>query len=257
MRFRRFAWSVLGVNLFVILWGAFVRASGSGAGCGRHWPLCNGQVLPSVARPATLIELTHRVTSGLALALVVVLFWWSRRDFGRGHPVRRWAGWSLAFICSEALVGAGLVLLALVGADDSLARAGYLAVHLLNTFLLLGCLALTAHEAAAEVSSARPTPPAVGGLLGAGLLLLLLVAMSGAVAALGDTLFPSGSLAAGLRADASPTAHILIRLRVLHPALAVLSGSYLGGVAWWISRTRPGAARWGRVVVVLVRCGAR
>src|SRR5262249_51472157 len=134
MRFRRFAWCVLGINLGVILWGAYVRASGSGAGCGRHWPLCNGQVLPARPATATLVEYAHRATSGLALVLVAILVYWSRRAFAKGHPARSTAAWSLGFVVVEALIGAGLVLLSLVGADSSLARAGYLAAHLLNTF---------------------------------------------------------------------------------------------------------------------------
>ncbi|HEV8598162.1 MAG TPA: COX15/CtaA family protein [Gemmatimonadales bacterium] len=255
MRFRRFAWVVLGVNLFVILWGAFVRASGSGAGCGRHWPLCNGQLLPVEPGSSTLIELTHRVTSGVALLLVAVLFWWSRREFPRGHRARRWAGWSLGFISVEALIGAGLVLLALVGANDSLARAGYLAAHLLNTFLLLGSLALTANWAgAATRPSQAPAAGATRWLWSAGLLALLLVGMSGAVTALGDTLFPATSLAAGLRADTSSTAHLLVRLRVLHPVLALLTGAYLALMVWAVGRLRPGAGDngWARAVVALV-----
>jgi len=255
MRFRRFAWVVVLVNLFVILWGAFVRASGSGAGCGRHWPLCNGQLVPVEPGAHTLIELTHRVTSGSALLLVAVLFWWSRREFPRGHRARRWAGWSLGFITVEALIGAGLVLLSLVGANDSLARAGYLAAHLLNTFLLLGSLALTAHAAGL---AARPWQlPRVGptrGLVASALLSLLLVGMSGAVTALGDTLFPAASLAAGFRADTSSTAHLLVRLRVLHPVLALLTGGYLVFMVWSVGRLRPGAGEsgWARAVVVLV-----
>jgi heme a synthase len=254
MRFRRFAWGVLGVNLFVILWGAFVRASGSGAGCGRHWPLCNGRILQVRPAAATVIELTHRVTSGIALLLVAILFWRSTREFSRGHPARRWAGWSLGFICSEALIGAGLVLLALVGANDSLARAGYLAAHLLNTFLLLGCLALTAHWAAAD---SRPWQHSADGwarrLLALGLGCLLVVGMSGAIAALGDTLFPAASLAEGLRADAAST-HLLLRLRALHPVLAVLTGGYLAVLVWSVGRIRPGAGEsgWARAVLALV-----
>ena len=65
-RLARYAWGVLGINLLVILWGAYVRATGSGAGCGSHWPLCNGEVVPRSAGLATLIEFTHRATSGVA-----------------------------------------------------------------------------------------------------------------------------------------------------------------------------------------------
>ncbi|HEV8150224.1 MAG TPA: COX15/CtaA family protein [Gemmatimonadales bacterium] len=254
MRFRRFAWGVLGGNLFVILWGAFVRASGSGAGCGRHWPLCNGVALPSRPSTATLIELTHRISSGLALALVVLLFWWARREFPRGHRVRHSAGWALLFICSEALIGAGLVLLALVGRNDSLARAGYLAAHLCNTFLLLGSVALTAHWAAPNPQLQPPPAPAVRWGLAAGLALLLLVGMSGAVTALGDTLFPAASLNAAFRADRAAASHWLIRLRVLHPAIAVLTGLYLVGMIGVVGRTRPAVrdSGWGRAVLLLV-----
>ena len=56
----RFAWGLLAYNVAVILWGAVVRATSSGAGCGDHWPLCNGVVLQSNPRLATLIELAHR-----------------------------------------------------------------------------------------------------------------------------------------------------------------------------------------------------
>src|SRR5262245_751632 len=110
MRFRRLAWGVLGSNLFVILWGAFVRASGSGAGGGRHRPLCNGQVIPTARTTALWIELIHRTTSGLALLLVGLLCWASRREFPRGHLTRRFAALSLGFVMAEALIGAGLVL---------------------------------------------------------------------------------------------------------------------------------------------------
>jgi len=254
MRFPRYAWSVVAANLFVILWGALVRATGSGAGCGRHWPLCNGVVVPETPAAATVIEFTHRATSGLALLLVIALFWWSRRAFPKGHRARTAAGWSLVFICIEALIGAGLVLLELVGNNDSLGRAGYLAAHLLNTFLLLGALALTAHWSAERPCADPPSRGGTGGLLGAGLVAILLLGMTGAIAALGDTLFPSQTIAEGFRADTDPAAHFLVRLRVLHPVLAILAGIYLSVMVWAVGRTRPALMQgpWGRVVTSLV-----
>ena len=109
---------MLAYNLAVILWGAYVRASGSGAGCGAHWPLCNGEVIPRAPSIATLVEYSHRLTSGLALLGVVALMVWTWRVWGRGHPARRGALLSLIFILTEAAVGAGLVLFELV-ADNA------------------------------------------------------------------------------------------------------------------------------------------
>lgn len=254
MGFTRYAWSVVAANLFVIVWGALVRATGSGAGCGRHWPLCNGTVLPLTTAAETVIEFTHRVTSGLALLLVLLLFGWSRRTFPGGHRARRAAGWALLFISVEALIGAGLVLFEFVGTNDSPGRAIYLAAHLLNTFLLLGALALTAHWSTGPGRSDPPRRGARRGLLGTGLVAILAVAMTGAVAALGDTLFPATSLREGFRADADPAAHILIRLRVLHPVLAILAGLYLSMMVWMVGRRRPDPllARRGTAVTGLV-----
>jgi heme A synthase len=220
-RLARFAWIVLAYNIAVILWGAYVRATGSGAGCGSHWPLCNGQVVPRAPSVETLIEFSHRLTSGIALLAVVGLLVWTWRRCPAGHPARRGAALSMAFMLAEAAVGAGLVLFQLVADNASLARALFMAVHLVNTFALVACLTLTAHwlSGGAPVRPAeRPATAAGLALLGAG---LLLVGTSGAVAALGDTLYPASSLADGLRADLSPTSHLLVRLRVLHPALAI------------------------------------
>ncbi len=253
MPFPVFAWGVLGANIFVILWGALVRATGSGAGCGRHWPQCNGTVIPEDPSTATLIEFTHRATSGIALLLVVALWWWSRRRYPAGHRVRSAASVALVLIVIEALIGAGLVLLELVADNASGGRVAYLAGHLLNTFLLLGALALTAHWATDDRVWVRPRDGVARGLLGTGYLLVLAVGMTGAIAALGDTLFPSATLRAGFEADSDPTAHLLIRLRVLHPLLALVTGAWLSLMVWLVGRSRPGAteSRWGRRVTSL------
>src|SRR6266436_2921474 len=95
-RFRFYAWSVLAFHLAVILWGAYVRASGSGAGCGQHWPLCNGQIVPAAPLSATVIEFSHRLTSGIALVSVLVLGFWAFRAFPRGYGVRGGALLALA-----------------------------------------------------------------------------------------------------------------------------------------------------------------
>jgi heme a synthase len=222
-RLARFAWIVVAWNLAVIGWGAFVRATGSGAGCGQHWPLCNGEVVPRAPAVATIIELTHRVTSGLALLglLALVIAVWRSRP--AGHPARRAAAWSMLFMLTEAGVGAGLVLFELVADNASLARALFMAVHLANTFLLLGAMTLTARwldDGQVGMSlERRGGRAAIVGLLALG---VLVVSVSGAVAALGDTLFPATSLAHALQQDLSPASHVLLRLRVIHPTLAVI-----------------------------------
>ncbi|MEO8449596.1 MAG: COX15/CtaA family protein [Gemmatimonadota bacterium] len=255
MTFRRYAGLTLAYNLAVIVWGAFVRASGSGAGCGRHWPLCNGTVLQKSPRLETIIELVHRTTSGLALVAVLVLFVWARRRFAAGHLARRAAVFSLIFIVTEAAVGAGLVLLELVAGNDSMLRAGYLAVHLTNTFLLIGSLTL----ATIWGGERRPVPRAAGSdrdrrwIFGVALALIA-VGISGAITALGDTLFPAASLAAGLEQDRSATAHLLLRLRVIHPIAAGAAGiaAILGG--WRLTRriADERLARWAATVTGLV-----
>ena len=253
-RFAPFAWGVVIVSFLVIVWGAYVRASGSGAGCGSHWPLCNGTVLPRDPALETIVEFLHRATSGVALLLVVGLAVLARRTYPAGHFVRRAAWASLFFMVTEALVGAGLVLLELVAHNDSIARAVYLGVHLVNTFLLLAALTLTAWWGSGRPAPVRPVDwrrlaPLLLTLGG-----LLLVGVTGAVTALGDTLFPAGSLAEGMRQDTSPTAHILLRLRVLHPILAITVGTVLLvlSVRGTLRETSPATSLVGRFAAGLV-----
>lgn len=214
---------VLAYNVLVILWGAYVRASGSGAGCGEHWPLCNGVMIPRDPGIATVIEFSHRLTSGLALLVVVALLAWTRRACPAGHPARRGAAWAVFFMLTEAAVGAGLVLFQLVADNATMARAMFMAVHLLNTFVLLGWLTLTAWWLSGGSPVSLRQQGGRGLVLGLAAVGLLLVGVSGAVAALGNTLYPDGSLAEGLAADLSPTSHFLIRLRILHPTFAVIT----------------------------------
>jgi heme A synthase len=253
-RFARYAWAVLVYHLSVIVWGAYVRATGAGAGCGSHWPLCNGQVIPRSPRIETLVEFSHRVTSGLALLLVVGLLIWAFRAHAKGHPARYGAGLAMFFIITEALVGAGLVLFELVADNVSLARALWMAAHLVNTFLLLASLSLTAWWASGAQSPAIGQRRALAVLLALGCLAMLVLGMSGAITALGDTLFPAQSLSQAVRADFSPTAHFLIRLRLLHPLIAVSVALYLSLVAM-LSNAPPSGPltrRLARLLVVLL-----
>jgi cytochrome c oxidase assembly protein subunit 15 len=240
--YRVFSWFTLVYTLAVVLWGAYVRATGSGAGCGDHWPVCNGEVVPRAPTVQTLIEYTHRLTSGLALVLAAVLCVWGLRAHAKGHPVRKAAGASLFLMLTEAAVGAGLVLFKMVADNPSTARAGWMAAHLINTFLLVGAMALTCWWAEGRERLALRRQGLTGWLVAGSLAGVLVLGVSGAIAALGDTLFPASSLAEGLSQDVSPTAHVLLRLRVLHPVLAVVVGALVVFSATMVARLRPSPA---------------
>jgi heme A synthase len=225
-KFAAFTWGVLGWIMIVILWGAYVRATGSGAGCGQHWPLCNGEVIPQAPDVKMTIEFTHRLLSGGALLLIGAMVVWGFRATNREHPVRKGLVAAGILILTEALLGAGLVLFELVEANSSATRAFAVALHLANTFLLVGSLTLTAYWASGGKAIQLKGQGIKVWLLSAGLLGVLLIGMSGAVTALGDTLFPVQSLAEGIRADMAPNAHFLVRLRVYHPIIAVLIAGY-------------------------------
>lgn len=241
-RYVTYAWGVLGFNLLVILWGALVRATGSGAGCGSHWPLCNGEVVPRSPEVATLIEFGHRATSGIALLLVVGLAIGAWRGFERGHPVRRTAALALALMVAEALIGAGLVLLELVAENVSVARGFWAAGHLTNTFLLVGALAMTAWVAETGSRISLRSRGSLPLTLGLALLGVLLLGMTGAVTALGDTLFPASSAAEARAQAAAGGAHLFVRLRVWHPALAFTVALVVLLAALHASAARPSVA---------------
>jgi cytochrome c oxidase assembly protein subunit 15 len=230
----KFSLFTLIFNILVILWGAYVRASGSGAGCGAHWPLCNGEILPSTDKIQTLVELSHRLTSGIALLLVVLLFFWTRKDFPKKSAPRKYATWSLTFMIIEALIGAALVLLKLVGDNDSSHRAIVVGFHLINSFALLAALTLTwasqkkngesqessLKSKAQKSKELRQSPDYKLYFL---IFLFALVSCAGAITALGDTLFPAKSLKEGIAQDFLASSHFLIKLRIWHPALAIIT----------------------------------
>jgi len=225
--FTRYAWGVLAWNLLVVLWGVLVRASGSGAGCGSHWPLCNGEVIPSAPAVSTIIEFTHRGMSGVAFFATAGLLAWSLKLFPRGHRARKFALASFAFLIAEAALGAGLVLFRYVEANASAGRAIYLSLHLVNTQILLAMLALTAwFSRDPGRPPVRRSPLFLGALCAA-----LVVGVTGAITALGDTLFPVSSLGEGLRQDFSASAHFLLRLRVFHPMLAIAAAIFFIWIA--------------------------
>ena len=251
--FVRFAWAVLAFTLAVVLWGAFVRATGAGAGCGNHWPLCNGEVLPRAPAVKTVIEFTHRVMSGLDGFLILFLMLWAFRVYPRLHLVRQAAALSFGFVVTEALIGAALVKLEHVAQSASVGRAWSLSGHLINTLALLACLALTAFWGTQRQGKA-PVPLGSWNAWAAlpGLLLFVLAGISGAIAALGDTLFPAASLAAGFRQDFDSAANVFLRLRWFHPFLAMIAGAWLCIYALRVEARLPRAKPYARTLLTLV-----
>lgn len=229
--FARFCLLTLVFVILVILWGALVRATGSGAGCGQHWPLCNGEMLPGLARHQTLIEFVHRATSGFSLLMVIGLGLLARRRFAKGHPARLFALLSVIGILVEAAIGAALVLLRLVEHDQSLDRAVSIALHLANTCFLVGALTLLVHASSSSFSGAAFPGPGLRRRQGLWVLGgFVVLAAAGAWTALGDTLFAASSLSEGWVRDWARDAHFLERLRIVHPILAVIWAG--GSIAW-------------------------
>jgi len=225
-RFSKFSWGVLAWNVLVILWGTVVRATGSGAGCGNHWPSCNGEVIPISASIQTVIEFTHRMMSGTALILVCILLIWGLRIYPKGNYQRIGFIGAAIFIIIEALLGAGLVLFNLVETNASVFRAVAVSLHLLNTFILLAFLSLNALWASGGKPLSIKNQGGIALFLAFGLIGVALTGMSGAITALGDTLFPSTSLAHTLAEQSAPDSHFLISLRIYHPIIATIVGVF-------------------------------
>ncbi len=222
----RYAWFVVVFNVGVILLGALVRATGSGAGCGPSWPTCQGEVVPDL-QGATAVEFTHRAMSGVALILVIALAVAVWRRVDKGEPARAGALLSVVAIVGEALIGALIVLAEWVADDTSVARAVAVPLHLVNTLFLLAALTLTAFWLSGERRLDLRSDPGVKRAVILGGAALVVIAASGAVTALADTLFPSESLGR----DFASAAHLLTRLRIIHPILAIAAAS----VGWWAS----------------------
>jgi heme A synthase len=256
-RFALYAWGNVFYNLAVILWGAFVRATGSGAGCGDHWPLCNGEVIPRADAIETMIEFAHRLSSGVALLAVIGLVVWAYRLYPKGSIVRRGAAFACFFMFTEALLGAGLVLFQLVAHNESIARVYSIAAHLVNTFLLVAALTLTAWWATGYAAPRLKGQGPLGIALIGGLLATLLIGVTGAVIALGDTLFFAHLDRGGSEANLTPFVEGLTQLRIVHPFVAVLGSIIIGILGWQVARVRPSAIAtrlaWAQTALIIIQ----
>jgi heme a synthase len=244
----RFAWGVVGYNVLVILWGALVRATGSGAGCGNHWPLCNGQVIPLSPHVDTVIEFTHRCMTAGATFAVIGLLVWTFRATVKGQAARVMAVASMVLLLNEALLGALLVKLGYVTGNQSTGRVVMLSIHLSNTLLLLAALTLTARMLGTGQMWSELRLRGRNALWAViGLAATLVVGVSGSLAALGDTLFPASSLRVAMEQDFAAASPWLLRLRGVHPVSAVIAGAF---VLWLVAQGRRADA--GRLATLVV-----
>lgn len=212
-------------TILVILWGAWVRISHSGDGCGDTWPLCHGQLIPEAQQNKTWVEYSHRLTSGLFGIFVIWLFLYIR-NYVDSVRTKRFAFWTLVFTITEALLGAKLVLFRLVGSDDSVFRAFAMSLHQLNSLLLTGAVATLYFSF--RHFDLQPKFKKIFLALG-----FMLICMTGAWAALSTTLFPSENLLSGLAADFNQNSHWLVQLRISHPLMALLIGASLSLYFWY------------------------
>lgn len=230
-QFQKFAFGLLIYTLLVILWGAWVRISHSGDGCGDTWPLCNGQLIPEAEQGKTWVEYTHRLMSGI-YGLIVIYFWWvGKKLYPPGHLARKAVIATLIFMVTEALLGAKLVLFGLVTTNDTPYRAFVMALHQLNSFMLTGSVALA--FASANFSRTLNPPVRLPKYNVYFPWILVILGITGAWASLSNSLFPTDNLLQAWAEDFSSDSHFLVRLRVVHPVLAILGA---GGLAlyFWI-----------------------
>ena len=259
-RFAKYAWFVLAFNIVVILWGVFLRASKSGDGCGQHWLTCQGEVIPSAPELKTIIEFSHRITSSFAgILLIILLVWAIRRWYAAKNEQNKlalkMAIGSLIFVVIEGILGAGLVLTGNTAENLTPERPFWMAAHLINTLILLAFLTLTARYASGggKLRFKIESKYLIALAIGAGA--IFLVGISGSIAALSSMIFPSGTIAEGMAKDFSPTSHILLRLRLLHPITAIITSVFLIFLTGWLAKERGNdkkVSRWSNVLSVLV-----
>jgi heme o synthase len=239
MRFRRLSWFVLAWNLLVIAVGTVVRATKSGAGCGADWPVCRGQVVPLSPTLETIREYTHRMVSGvdgiLVLALLIFAIVLYRKNDRR---VVIAAVLSFVLTLVEAFIGAVLVKRGYVVDNKSVGRAVTMGLHLVSTFALLSALTMTAWFATYKERLTIKHQGAFGFALGVAFIGLLGLGISGAITALGDTLFPAVSHEDALEQARTGT-HFLQQLRLQHPLIAGTMGLYLLLIAGLATHLRP------------------
>jgi heme a synthase len=234
-RFARLAWSAAACTYLLILLGAIVRITGSGMGCGEHWPLCNGKLLPPLDVP-TMIEYGHRLVAGAVSVLVLALAayaWWLKRGAGSGerYPPATTAYVALGLLIVQVLLGAVTVRLSL--------PPWTVILHLGTAMLLLAALLVIARTAGpASTPGSRP-----------GLVMLVLGFVTVLLGALTANL-GAGSACLGFplcNGQIAPAGNYLQDVHWTHRLLAYSLFAYS---LWWAMHTNRRGAWW--VVALLV-----
>jgi cytochrome c oxidase assembly protein subunit 15 len=216
------SWAMIVYTVLIIAWGAWVRISGSGDGCGDHWPLCHGEAIPSAANVKTWTEVSHRYSTALFGVLVVAQLFAIRRFTPKLNPARSWIVWTLLFTATEALIGRMLVKQGLVHESQAISRMIVMPLHLLNTSLLLFSQVMSAESIAWGSRTRIKLTNRQRRWIGIGVALAALLLTTGAIAALGSHLMPATSLQEGLAHDLRADSHPAVRLRLLHPVLGLV-----------------------------------
>ena len=212
------SYTKLGIVLSIlsILAGAFVRATGSGDGCGSTWPTCKGKIIPQLSDTSEVVEFSHRSVSGILLIVTLIIFIKSR-NMSKGSIVRTTVNFLTFFVVFEAAIGAVIVLYEWVGLNSSLPRIIAVPIHLVNTFGLLACYAILYKVLLNNFKNIKQLWDRRFVFIA---FLFLLSGATGSITALADVLFPSASFYEGLMEDFDRTSEVLTRLRILHPMVA-------------------------------------
>ncbi len=218
---------MLWLTVAVVIGGALVRATDSGAGCGESWPICGGQIIPEIGNYHTAIEISHRLMTGLLAIVLLSLFILIRRGYGKEHRLRRAAVGAGVLLIIESLLGASLVIFGWVEFDASIARLIVVPIHLINTFLLVGAMALVAFYASGGSQVKIDLKRTTDKLLLAGAMLVIVIGATGALNALADTLIKSDTLGTSSGDGVQLTEAVLRQIRTIHPFTAIIGGLVL------------------------------
>ena len=219
--FVTLAWVAAVCAYLLIVLGAVVRISGSGMGCGDHWPLCNGHLFPPLNEIPTVIEWSHRLVAGVVSILVIALV---VLDWRRAWPV-------LALLIVQVLLGAVTVKMGLTPV--------MVILHLATAMLLLAGLIVSARGLPGS-PGLRPGSAALLALTFITVLFGALTANLGAIASCGGFPLCNGQLI--------PTAGPLAWVHWTHRLLAYTLAGYL---VWWVVRSMDRRA-WGGLLAIVV-----